>query len=180
MLDDDQRIIFRIEVIETYLAPRIVVFSRKSPLSIKVYSSAGIVDRAVKCFSILLNWWSFSANGMWAHLRPRNSANVVSVPYSASNLSSSGVKAIMFTKAWKNPAWTRGNVFVRYTMRKVRNIRFLGYNRLEGKDWLVLRPISLGINAPHCSTSQTDCILKTQRRIMTKTIILVKRGRRKQ
>ena len=40
---------------------------------------------------------------------------MVKVPCSASNLSSKGVKAKTFIKAWKKPAWTRGKVFVRYT-----------------------------------------------------------------
>lgn len=44
-----------------------------------------------------------------------NKANVVSVPYSASNLSNKGVKARTLKKAWKKPAWTSGNVFVLYT-----------------------------------------------------------------
>jgi hypothetical protein len=44
-----------------------------------------------------------------------NSASVVKVPYSASNLSNKGVKAKVFRKAWKKPTWTSGNVFVLYT-----------------------------------------------------------------
>jgi len=117
------------------LAPKTVVFIRKIALSTKVYSSAGIVERG-----------------------PKNSAKVVKVPYSASNRSNSGVRAMMFMKAWKKPACTRGKVFVLY---------------------IVLNPISFGISAPHCTTSHTDCILKSQKAIMTKTIARVKRGRRK-
>jgi hypothetical protein len=82
-----------------------------------VYSSAGIVDRAAKDVSGLLIGDKFAVNAC-EHLRPRNSANVVRVPYSASNLSKSGVKAIILINAWKKPAWTRGNVFVRYTTRE--------------------------------------------------------------
>jgi hypothetical protein len=53
--------------------------------------------------------------GMRVYIRPRNNANVVRVPYSASNLSNKGVKANIFIKAWKKPACTRGKVFVLYT-----------------------------------------------------------------
>jgi hypothetical protein len=35
------------------------------------------------------------------YIRPRNNANVVRVPNSASNLSNKGVKANIFIKAWK-------------------------------------------------------------------------------
>lgn len=52
------------------------------------------------------------------HIRPMKRANVVRVPCSASNRSSKGVKASMFMKAWKKPAWTRGKVFVLYTGEK--------------------------------------------------------------
>ena len=47
--------------------------------------------------------------------RPMNSAKVVSVPYSASNLSSRGVNAATLMIAWRKPACIRGKVFVRYT-----------------------------------------------------------------
>lgn len=49
------------------------------------------------------------------HVRPMKRAKVVRVPYSASNRSNKGVKAKMLKKVWKKPAWTSGNVFVRYT-----------------------------------------------------------------
>lgn len=47
--------------------------------------------------------------------RPKNRAREVRVPYSASNLSSKGVRARTLRKACRNPACTRANVFVRYT-----------------------------------------------------------------
>ncbi len=37
-------------------------------------------------------------------IRPRKSATVTSVPYSASNLSNKGVKASTFMNMWKKPA----------------------------------------------------------------------------
>ena len=97
-----------------YLAPKTVVFIRKMPLSTKVYSSAGIVDNAGNLVSKSVDLHT-NAIGVEEHSRPKNSARVVKVPYSASNLSNSGVSAMMFMNAWKKPACTRGKVFVLYT-----------------------------------------------------------------
>ena len=86
-----------------YLAPKTVVFMRRIPLSINVYINAGIVDRAaihVSHTSVHMRDPSF----IRYHLRPIKSANVVKVPYSASNLSNNGIKARIFIKAWKKPA----------------------------------------------------------------------------
>ena len=40
----------------------------------------------------------------------------------------------------------------------------------------VAKPISLGIKAPHCCTSQTDCMLTRYRMTMTSMIDRVNRG----
>lgn len=85
-----------------YLAPKTSVF-KPIAFSTKVYSSAGIVDRAGIYVSASANSHIY-ARRMELYLRPKNSANVVKVPYSASNLSNSGVRARTFIKAWKNPA----------------------------------------------------------------------------
>lgn len=82
--------------------------------STKVYRRAGIVDKAGIHVSTSAKPDEHPMR-MEEHLRPKNSANVVKVPYSASNLSNSGVRVRIFIKAWKKPAWTRGKVFVRYT-----------------------------------------------------------------
>jgi len=53
---------------------------------------------------------------VWKNSRPKNSASVVRVPFSDSNRSRSGVKAIILRTAWKKLRWMNGNVLIRYTM----------------------------------------------------------------
>lgn len=113
--------------------------------------------------------------------RPRNNANVVRVPYSASNRSSKGVKANKFMKAWKKPAWTNGNVFVLYTGWKVQVSHILpSWFVLGLQDGYlhVLMPISFGIKDPHCCTSNTGSKLANHKATITNIIALVNNGRR--
>lgn len=56
--------------------------------------------------AVLLGW--ARREGMMVDSRPMNSASAVSVPYSLSNLSSSGVKARTFMSMWKKPRWMNG------------------------------------------------------------------------
>jgi hypothetical protein len=49
----------------------------------------------------------------------------------------------------------------------------------EKEDELVAKPISFGINAPHCCTSHALCKLTNQSSTITRIIQRVKRGRRK-
>jgi hypothetical protein len=51
--------------------------------------------------------------------------------------------------------------------------------REREEDELVAKPISFGINAPHCCTSHADCKLTSQRSTITRMIQRVKSGRRK-
>ena len=51
--------------------------------------------------------------------------------------------------------------------------------REREEDELVAKPISFGINAPHCCTSHADCKLTSQRSTITMMIQRVKSGRRK-
>jgi hypothetical protein len=74
------------------------VFICKIPLSINVYNNAGIVERAINPSAICNSRPNLHYIQKRA-LRPRNSANVVNVPYSASNLSKRGVRARIFISA---------------------------------------------------------------------------------
>ncbi len=112
------------------------------------------------------------------NIRPTNNKKVVSVPLSASNFSSKGVRARMFMKAWKKPAWIRGKVFVLYTVEECNisyNPRsFCVCDSVEGIH--VPNPISFGINANGCCTSQTK--LKSHRSTMMNIIQRVNKGSR--
>lgn len=48
--------------------------------------------------------------------RPKNSAIVVRVPFSDSNRSRSGVRAMIFRTAWNMLRWMNGKVLIRYTI----------------------------------------------------------------
>ena len=88
----------------SYLDPSTAVFMCKSPLSMKVYNNAGIVDRAKLPVRILLYFEITSfEKGLSFDIRPTNKAKVVRVPCSASNLSKRGVRANRFKNVWKIP-----------------------------------------------------------------------------
>lgn len=108
------------------------------PLSIRVYNIAGIVDKARYEVSNAQVFLSISEY----NVRPKNSANEVSVPCSASNLSSNGVRASRLKKAWKNPAWMRGNVFVLYTSGSRISWRLFLYD-VRNTNWYLVRSLSV-------------------------------------
>ena len=125
--------------------------------------------------------------------RPMKRATDVSVPYSDSKRSRSGVRARMFMSVWKRLRWMSGKVFVRYTEAldeisvkfngnicvKNRELRPKIITALVLKDSQVVIPVLSGMRAPHSFTSHADCRLKTQNRTMTRIIARVKSGNRK-
>jgi hypothetical protein len=52
-------------------------------------------------------------------------------------------------------------------------------SRKKRNDELVAKPISFGINAPHCCKSHADCKLTSQNSTIIRMIQRVKSGRRK-
>lgn len=92
-----------------------------------------------------------------------NNANDVSVPYSLSNRSSSGVKARTFMIMCMKPRCINGYVFVRYTLSvaqclsaQTQSHRWIYSNLIWCKKLsysLLLSPTSSGTRAPHALKS---------------------------
>ena len=61
-----------------------------------------------------------------SHLRPKNRAKLVRVPYSDSKRSSSGVRARILRMVWKMLRWMKGKVLTRYTISR-------GQHRIPGQ-----------------------------------------------
>lgn len=118
----------------TYLDPRTAVLSRKTNLSTTMYNPAGIVLKAISRQSCV------PATRADLDVRPRNRAKQFSVPHSASNRSSSGIRHSVSMNMCINPRWITGYVFNRYKLPKL---------------------TSLGTSAPHWVTLQTVCSSNT-------------------
>ncbi len=90
------------------------LFNPRIPFSKNMYNSAGKVEKAIRqsaSITVVGDAPKIKARGHYP--RPRNRASAVSVPYSDSNLSRSGVKASTFVSAWKKLRWMTGKVFAR-------------------------------------------------------------------
>lgn len=109
------------------------------------------------------------------HSRPKNRARVVSVPYSFSNRSISGVSATTLSTAWITLRWMSGKVFNRYAARLNCQLRSIA-RRSPNSHSPVAKLILSGIIDPHCRTSHTDCSPTTQKRIITSTMARVNSG----
>lgn len=171
-----------------YLAPMIVVFNLRITRSIKRYAAAGRVDKAGKTSDLAKKL----PQGVQPYnIRPRNIANVNSVPWSASNLSSRGTRAIVLRKAWRKPRWIRGYVFNRYTTRGDHVSKCPSQKAFKSppstwhceigsyKDILVPKLISLGMRAPHCVIFHADCRSSIQKTMTKSNIMRVSSGSRK-